>query len=409
MVKQMNKFILFTLLSLLFFGSVYSQDVRTANLFSKITAIKNAMPGRDSYDFVVPTSAQQDIFAAIINLILSDQYQLADSLAEYLNYSLFEWYDTGNSNHLYYLLMENGADISGGVQYGWGTYIFNPTGYDEVIIEVPHPRWDTNTWQVGFKAYQYLDTKHFLMAGTHRYANGSNPAPADVAHNTQNMFHIVHQKVSPVNTHSLQVHGFSRNNHPNYPDVVLSNGSSSPPLIIDSLANSIINHGYSVGIYDGINWSQLGATTNKQGQWSRSQGYSFIHMELEYFIRTAQSEWENILDALKAVFLTPLGIDYETNIYLPDHYVLKQNYPNPFNASTKIEYHLGSSQDVQLNIYNITGQLINTLVNSTQPVGNHFIIWNGKDINNQSVSSGVYFYRLKINNKELSKKMMLLQ
>jgi len=306
--------------------------------------------------------------------------------------------------------MENGADNPGGVQLGWGTYIFDPAGFQEVIIEVPHPRWDTNTWRVGFKSYQRVNASYFIMAGTHRYANGSNPAPADVAHNTQNMFHTVHQKVSPLSTHSLQVHGFNKSNpvYQGYPDVVLSNGSSNPTQILDSLSNAITSFRYSVGIFNGTNYVYLGATTNTQGQWSRSQGYSFIHMELEYFIRASQSEWENIVDALDLVFLQPLLSLPESEQQKPHDFVLKQNYPNPFNSTTTIEYYLESPRFVQLKIYDLTGQIINELVNSDIGAGSHKVIWNGRNMHDNNVSSGIYIYELKADDFRFQKKLLLL-
>ncbi len=282
-----------------------SQTIQNANLYSLISAIRSALPAEDSDAFVTPTTEQMEAFRNVIDLILEGQYSEATLQAEALTYTLYEWYDTGYNNHLYYVLMEMNANQPGGVQLGWGTYLFNPDESSEVIIEIPHPYFDTDTWKVGFLAYRFLNSQFLLMSGTHRYANGRSPRPADVAHNTQNIFHVVHKEVSPHGNHSLQFHGFSINKHPGYPNVILSNGSSNPPSIIDSIAAAIISQGYTVGIYDGINWAQLGATTNYQGQWSRSQGYSFIHMELQYFIRTTQSDWENIIDALYETFILP--------------------------------------------------------------------------------------------------------
>jgi len=402
---KLNKVLL---ILLLFVNIGLSQQVRTANLYSLITNIRNAMPGRDSYGFVVPTTAEQDTFASVTNLILNGQYALADSLADYLDYSLYEWYDTGNSNHLYYVLMENGADQSGGVQLGWGTFIFDPAGYEEVIIEVPHPIFDTNTWKVGFKAYQNVNAKYFLMAGTHRYANGSNPAPADVAHNTQNTFHTVHQKVSPYSTHSLQVHGFSISSHPDYPDVVLSNGSANPTPILDSLSNAISSFGYTVGIYDGINWTQLGATTNKQGQWSRSQGYSFIHMETEYFIRASQSEWQKIINAMNYVFLQPFLTIPEPVQNTPQNFALKQNYPNPFNSSTIIPFYLTQSKPVTLNLYNVLGQKILGKDLGILKQGEQKLTVDMNMIRDIESPGGVYFYQIIAGDFKLTRKMIYL-
>ncbi len=95
---------------------------------------------------------------------------------------------------------------------------------------------------------------------------------------------------------------------------------------------------------------------------------------------------------------------------------LYSNYPNPFYTSTNsrgsgttISYSLKNDSDVSLSIYNILGQKVKTLVNDEQKSGKHSIVWTGKDENNHSVSSGIYFYRLKSENKSFTKKMLILK
>ena len=70
---------------------------------------------------------------------------------------------------------------------------------------------------------------------------------------------------------------------------------------------------------------------------------------------------------------------------------LNQNFPNPFNPTTTINYQLKKSGYIELKIYNIKGQLVNTLVKGNQNVGNHSVIWNAKGI-----SSGMYFYQISV-------------
>ena len=73
---------------------------------------------------------------------------------------------------------------------------------------------------------------------------------------------------------------------------------------------------------------------------------------------------------------------------------LYQNYPNPFNPSTTIRFDLAKGGPVKLSIYNIKGQLVNCLVDDYLREGSHTIVWNGKDKQNRSVSSGIYFIRI---------------
>jgi len=86
------------------------------------------------------------------------------------------------------------------------------------------------------------------------------------------------------------------------------------------------------------------------------------------------------------------------------------NYPNPFNPETKIVFDLPESGQVQLEIYNIKGQRVKTLLDCYMSPGRSEMLWNSKDDNGKRVSSGVYFYRLKVNGKtEKTKKMLLLK
>ncbi|MBN1408189.1 MAG: T9SS type A sorting domain-containing protein [Calditrichaceae bacterium] len=393
-------------------GSVWAQQPRAGHLANLIADIRDAMPGRDSYAYIAPTSAQRDSFELIINKILNENYAGADSIASNLNYVLYEYTDTGSGNRTYYVLMEENADKEDSIKLGWGTYIFDPAGSDKAVIEIPHPMFDTNTWLVGISAYQALDSKFFLMAGTHRYANGSNPAPADVAHNTSNIFHLVHCKIASHSDHTVQIHGYSRSTREEYaayPDAIISNGTSSPSAILDSLDEAIEDEGYTCGIFNGVDYAYLGATTNKQGQFSNSNGYSFVHMELEYFIRSSQDEWTNIIDALNNVFLLGTALKSIAGKQILIDFYLGDNYPNPFNPQTVIPFYLNDNQHIQMHIYNDLGQHLTTLVTGQLQPGYHEIIWNGRDSRGNAVASGHYYYVMITNDQTHTKSMILLR
>ncbi len=94
---------------------------------------------------------------------------------------------------------------------------------------------------------------------------------------------------------------------------------------------------------------------------------------------------------------------------LPGTWKLAQNYPNPFNPSTTIEYVLPKSALVRLAIYNQLGQKVRTLVNARQSIGLHRAVWDGCDESGRPVSSGAYYYQLRVGTKTQTKKMMLLR
>ncbi|NLN84890.1 MAG: T9SS type A sorting domain-containing protein [Candidatus Cloacimonetes bacterium] len=89
--------------------------------------------------------------------------------------------------------------------------------------------------------------------------------------------------------------------------------------------------------------------------------------------------------------------------------MLLQNYPNPFNPETTIAFDLPQSGTAKLEIYNTKGQLIKTLANGQHDFGRHSYVWNGTDNQGNSVSSGLYFYRLSANGHSESRKMMLMK
>jgi hypothetical protein len=97
------------------------------------------------------------------------------------------------------------------------------------------------------------------------------------------------------------------------------------------------------------------------------------------------------------------------SITMPSQYVLYQNYPNPFNPTTHIKFALPKAGAVQLDIFNILGQRVISLIDGELPAGHHTVSWDGEDINGNQVASGVYFCRLKTDNFEQTRKMQLLK
>ena len=85
------------------------------------------------------------------------------------------------------------------------------------------------------------------------------------------------------------------------------------------------------------------------------------------------------------------------------------NYPNPFNPNTTIDFYLPEPGDVTLEVFNIKGQRVKTLINEHKETGSHNIVWNGTDQNGRFVSSGVYFYRLSTGTNSLINRMLLMK
>lgn len=88
---------------------------------------------------------------------------------------------------------------------------------------------------------------------------------------------------------------------------------------------------------------------------------------------------------------------------------LAQNYPNPFNPSTAISFVIPEAAQVMLQIYDVRGQLVKTLVDRMLAAGRHEVIWHGDNASGQPVASGVYFYRMQAGSFSQSKTMLLVR
>ena len=93
---------------------------------------------------------------------------------------------------------------------------------------------------------------------------------------------------------------------------------------------------------------------------------------------------------------------------LAEHFELGANYPNPFNPSTLIPYQLPTPMQVRLEVFNLLGQRIATLVEGAQPAGFHTAVWDGTDAVGRAVGAGVYVYRLSGNGVQLTRSMLLI-
>ncbi len=104
----------------------------------------------------------------------------------------------------------------------------------------------------------------------------------------------------------------------------------------------------------------------------------------------------------------PTAVDGE-EIYLPAEFALSQNYPNPFNPATEINFSLPENAHVKIEIFNVLGQRVRTLVDAHMDAGYQSIVWDGTDRSGRSVSSGVYLYRMQAADKTFTRKMLMLK
>ena len=104
-----------------------------------------------------------------------------------------------------------------------------------------------------------------------------------------------------------------------------------------------------------------------------------------------------------------VGIEDESNLTVPTENVLMQNYPNPFNNQTIIKYQIKEAGHVKVNIYDLLGRRVRTLVNEEQSPGYYSVHWDGINEHGHSVTSGIYFYSLNFGEFNNVKKLLLVK
>lgn len=109
------------------------------------------------------------------------------------------------------------------------------------------------------------------------------------------------------------------------------------------------------------------------------------------------------------ITVTPTAVQYLGGDGIPHDYSLDQNYPNPFNASTVIRFNTKHDGNVRLDVFNILGQRVKTLVDEFRHFGPQAADWDGTDNNGLTVPTGLYFYRLTTSDYSEVKKMLLLK
>ncbi|MBI3786969.1 MAG: DUF362 domain-containing protein [Ignavibacteriales bacterium] len=99
----------------------------------------------------------------------------------------------------------------------------------------------------------------------------------------------------------------------------------------------------------------------------------------------------------------PVSVEAESN-KIPDAFVLSQNYPNPFNPSTSIEFTIPKNGNVRIEVFDITGQIVDVLVDNYMSAGGHLAVWR-----TGNRASGTYFYRMLYAGFSTTKKMLLMR
>lgn len=126
-----------------------------------------------------------------------------------------------------------------------------------------------------------------------------------------------------------------------------------------------------------------------------------LHAELESAIDDGRDpEYRSLVTSIEDPAMLP---------NTPTRFELSQNYPNPFNPATQIRFTLQSNADVKLDIFDVTGRLVGTLINDSMNAGSHSVTWDATNQSGAPVGSGVYIYRLTVGEEVQSRSMTLIK
>ena len=138
-----------------------------------------------------------------------------------------------------------------------------------------------------------------------------------------------------------------------------------------------------------------------------SNGETLSGDKVQLFTASEDYEISSILVA--NVLSQSMNIDRMDGL-VPGVFELSQNFPNPFNPSTEIQFTVGKDALVSLNIYDIQGRLVSSLIdNYFYSAGSYKMNWNGKNQYGTQVPSGMYLYKLESSNQIVTRKMVLMK
>ncbi len=293
-------------------------------------------PDQNPADFVAAGAPEQADFEAVLALAMSGDWEDAFALADPLGYEVVEFLDTV-TGETFHLLRERFVPGENGFT-GRGVFAFydGPGSVDGLVIEIPHPVFDSDTLEEGALALADVRPRVLAIAGTHRnnhtdettcdgtFDGGDKYRVSDVAHHPENFLHAAHiwLESNLANMRTVQFHGFCCPGAGTYAglsdDCVVSNGFDAVPGVNDFgriWSERIEAQGFladgvdltTVAIF-GEDTSLLGATTNLQGRVTNGVSVGmecnnaavaasgrFIHLEQDPDVR---EEPQHILDAL---------------------------------------------------------------------------------------------------------------
>jgi len=290
-----------------------------------------------------------------------------------------------------------------------GNNIFEATA-DTLIDSV-------RTNRLGYYLFQYLNNGTYFVDLDHPYMNDSsvilttNNIPAGPIHVVAGNpildidFGFTSSSQLPYNPVQFNSFDFQSNF-----DGIWLNWSTLAGT--ENLGFDIYRSLTDMGNYSLINENVIPVSNSSQG----IHNYTFFDQNVEpgqtYYYQIADVSLSGQTTMYGPISATAAATDVSDNKTIenaPDDYSLGEAYPNPFNGRTSIQFSMVKFGMIKIEVYNLMGQKIRTLISEQRPAGTHFVCWDGKNDFGQRVGSGLYLYKMTINNFQASKRILYLK
>lgn len=247
------------------------------------------------------------------------------------------------------------------------------------------------------------EERHPLSLNIMPYVNADGIDVTDMSHTQTSLSFIVKVNKNLLDCNEITVNG-SYTNDRNIDFTLIMNYNTRYNVPVLDSSNGLIqnvNSGAPYGVFYSIQLTPLSMGSNDQ----------FHEMEVEI---TQEGTYNPVITGFEVIINDILGeMDHPNSTLTEQNIVqiidkLDSNHPNPFNPTTTISYSLAENNyDSQIEIYNVKGQKVRSF-QLEDKIGKNSIIWDGKDTNDKSVSSGVYFYQLINEGKAVQSRKMLM-
>lgn len=247
---------------------------------------------RYSYGYEKPDPRDIDSMKKAVKCLDQGDLGCSSSNLSLINYEITK-FDQNDKNQTYYILSHKKENK------GWGYYFYNPRARNNLIISAPHSKEDINTGKVASKLFKNASAEWLLIGSADRDANLNYIAEPVELFNTQHPQFNAFKAILREEDDYLEIHGFTINKHPEYPEIIMSNGKGGRKTqLIDTHSKSLENNGFELGIYDTNTFMDLGNTYSLFGRYANSEKVEFISYELENDIRTNNSKTQKFVRSI---------------------------------------------------------------------------------------------------------------